>query len=186
MSSASGSLLAPLDRFYARAGIALPAVEVIAAAALPADARDLLTTAGPLTPRLEDHHGAPLTLRVLERRRTGDDYARRVVLVDTDDVPVLLGAIAVDLARLPPAMRAAVLAERVPFGHIVAHGMTRPSALLRIACDAAMATALELPAGEAWIYGRRRAVLDESGAVTATIVDVLAPVRERARSRGTA
>ena len=176
-------MLAPLDRFYAGAGIALPAVEIVGDAALPADVRALLTTAGPLTPRLEDHHGEALTLRVLERRCNGDDYARRVVLVGADDVPVLLGAIAVDLARLPPALRAAVVAERVPFGHIVANGMARPRALLRIACDASIATALALPIGEQCLYGRRRTVVDERAALVATIVEILAPARqERARS----
>jgi chorismate-pyruvate lyase len=182
MSARSDSLLAPLDRFYAVAGMALPAVEMIAAAGLPSEVRDLLTTPGPLTPRLEDHHGESLTLRVLERRRNGDDYARRIVLVRGDDVPVVLGAIAVDLARLSPALRAAVVAERVPFGHIVAQGMVHPDALLRIACDAPIAAALELPAEVTWLYGRRRTVVDEHAAVLATIVEILAPARERERS----
>jgi chorismate-pyruvate lyase len=176
MPAGSGSPLAPLDRFYVAAGLALPSVEVVAASDVPVAMRHLLTAPGPLTPRLEDHHG-PLALRVLERRRNGDDYARRVVLLD-DDAPVLLGAIAVDLARLPPAVRAAVLAERQPFGHVVTTGMTKPSALLRIAPDAALTAALRLPADAAgaWLYGRRRTVIDERAAVVATIVDVLAPI----------
>jgi chorismate-pyruvate lyase len=172
------SLLGPLGRFYAGAGVAPPGVEAVTAAALPSDARELLTSTGPLTPRLEDRHGGPLTLRVLERRRSGDDYARRVVLVGSDDVPVLLGAIAVELARLPPAVRTVVVAERVPFGRIIATGMMRPSAFLRIACDAPIARALMLPAGTAWLYGRRRTVIDERAAVVATIVDILPPPRD--------
>ena len=180
MPAGPGSPLAPLDRFYVAAGLALPSVEVVAETDVPAAMRHLLTAPGPLTPRLEHHRGGPLALRVLERRRNGDDYARRVVLLD-DDAPVLLGAIAVDLARLPPAVRAAVLAERLPFGHVVTTGMTKPSALLRIAPDAALTAALQLPAdvAGAWLYGRRRTVIDERAAVVAAIVDVLAPIPTR-------
>jgi len=51
---------------------------------------------------------------------------------------------------------------------------------LRIAVDAPIAAALRLPAADgAWIYGRRRAVIDERAAVVATIVDVLAPIPTR-------
>ena len=178
MPAAVGSLLAPLDRFYAAAGLALPTVEVVAEADVPRDVRDLLTAPGPLTPRLEGRHGGPLTLRVLERRRQGDDYARRVVLLD-EDVPVLLGAIAVDLARLPPAVRGAVVAERSPFGRVVTAGMQKPSVLLRVAPDTSIAAALQLTVGDAWLYGRRRTVVDERAAVVATIVDVLAPMPTR-------
>jgi chorismate-pyruvate lyase len=182
MPSGSHSLLAPLDRFYASAGLVLPVAEAVGDAELPSDARELLTPPGPLTPRLEDHHGEALTLRVLERRRSGDDYARRIVLLRSDGVPVVLGAIAVDLARLPPALRAAVVAERRPFGHIVAQGMAKPSALLRIARDAPIAGALELAEGEAWLYGRRRTVFEHRAGVIASIVEILAPPRERNRS----
>jgi hypothetical protein len=179
MSTGSGSLLAPLDRYYAAAGLAAPTAEVVTTSGLPPDARELLTAPGPLTPRLEHHHGAVLTLRVLDRRRNGDEYARRVVLADPEGVPVLLGAIAVDLARLPPAARAAVVAERLPFGHIVTSGMTKPAALLRIGCDASIAAALDLPGDDGWLYGRRRSVIDERAATVATIVDVLAPIPTR-------
>ena len=177
MPADSGSLLAPLDRFYAAAGLAPPSVEVVTAADVPGDVRELLAAPGPLTPRLEDRRGGALTLRVLERRRIGDDYARRVVLVDRADVPVLLGAIAVDLARLPPAVRAGVVEERLPFGRVFTTGMPRPGVLLRIAADASIAAALRLPAVDgAWLYGRQRSVIDERAAAVATIVDVLAPI----------
>jgi chorismate-pyruvate lyase len=171
----SAPLLAPLAGFYAAAGRTLPVVETIADAALPPVLRHLLSAAEPLTPRLEEHHGEALALRVLERRRTGNRYARCVVLVRGDGVPVVLGAIEIDLARLPAELRSDVLAEAVPFGRLLADAFAPPDALLRVACDRFIADALQLPRRDLGLYGRRRTVADASGATIATIVEILAP-----------
>ena len=169
------SLLAPLDAFYARAGVEPPPAETIADRDVPPSLRAMLSAPGPLTPRLEVRHRQTLALRVLERRRQGDVYARRVVLVRRDDgAPVVMGAIEVDLARLPEAVRADVLAERVPFGHLVGGETTRPDALLRVARDPLIGDALALMVGDGWLYGRRRTLID-AGATIASIVEILAP-----------
>ena len=185
MDERDASLLAPLAGFYV--GRPLPAAEAIAAGDVPSELRDLLRDPEPLTPRLEERHGEDLALRVLERRRYGDRYARRVVLVRGDGSPVVLGAIVVDLARLAARERAAVLAEAVPFGHILSNAVAAPDALLRVAGDAAIAAALGIsPASDA-LYGRRRTIRDASGAVIASVVEILAPessVRVPARSTG--
>lgn len=175
MVAGEASILAPLASFYAAAGRALPKVEALDDGAVPATVAALLRPASPLTPRLEHHHGEALALRVLERRRTADVYARRVVLVRSDGVPVVLGAIEIDLARLPAPMRAAVLAETVPFGHIFATADAAPDALLRVTCDPWIGDALELGEHDGWLFGRRRTLADERGAVVASIVEILAP-----------
>ncbi len=175
MVERDASILAPLAGFYVAAGRALPAVEAVDDAAVPPALRDLLSAPQPLTPRLEDRHGEALTLRVLERRREGDQYARRIVLVRADGVPVVLGAIAIDLARLAPKLRRAVLAETAPFGHILAGAIAEPEALLRVACDPLIAKALALRGLDGWLYGRRRTVVDHHGAPIATTVEILPP-----------
>ncbi len=180
------TMLAPLAAFYTGAGHGLPTVERVAADEVPPELRALLRSPEPLTPRLEDHHGENLALRVLERHRSGDRYARRVVLVRGDGVPVMLGAIEMNLARLAPALRAEVLAESVPFGRLLGGAIADPDALLRVRCDAAIAAALELPRTGGWLYGRRRTVADADGAAIATVVEILAPEPPpRVRSRGT-
>ncbi|MCC6765553.1 MAG: hypothetical protein IT293_12910 [Deltaproteobacteria bacterium] len=188
MDERDASILAPLAGFYAAAGCALPAAEAIADGDVPSEQRALLRAPEPLTPRLETRHGARLALRVLERRRVGDRYARRVVLARADGVPVAMGAIAMDLARLDARTRAAVLAEDVPFGHILGDAIAEPDALLRVACDASIAAALELEAGApGWLYGRRRTIRDAAGAPIASVVEILAPEsppRVRARRTG--
>ena len=179
-------ILAPLAEFYAAAGRGLPAAERVGADDVPPDLRALLAAPEPLTPRLEDRHGESLSLRVLERRHRGDRYARCVVLVRGDGVPLVLGAIAMDLARLAPVARAAVLAESVPFGHILGSALADPDALLRVRCDTMIADALALTRAGGWLYGRRRTVSDASGATVATIVEILAPQPgPRVRVRGT-
>jgi chorismate-pyruvate lyase len=175
MLARAAAILAPLAEFYAVAGCALPVVHVVDPTLVPSALRALLRDPLPLTPRLEERYGEPLTLRVLERRHVGDHYARRVVLRRGDGTPVVLGAVAVDLARLPPAPRAEVLAETIPFGHILAGVVADPDALLRVACDPFIAAALELPSHDGWLYGRRRTVSDLAGAVIAAIVEILAP-----------
>ncbi len=170
-------LLGPLEPFYAAAGLAPPAVEIVTAAEVPSVPRRLLEVAGPLTPRLEHHHGEPLALRVLERRRGGDLYARRIVLVRGDGVPVVLGAIEVDLTRLTPLARAEVLRERLPFGHVLGDALGQPEAFLRVRPDSVMAAALVITADGEPLYGRRRTLLDADRAVVATIVELLAPDR---------
>ena len=173
MSASDECLLAPLAEFYAASGRALPAVETVRDDRVPPALRALLGAPEPLTPRLEDRHGERLTLRVLERRWHGERYARRVVLVRGDGVPVVLGAIAIDLARLTSERRAKVLAETTPFGHILA-AVADPDALLRVACDPFIAAALDLDGFDGWLYGRRRTLTDARVTV-ATIIDILAP-----------
>jgi chorismate-pyruvate lyase len=175
MVESDASILAPLAGFYAAAGRPLPAVQTVAGTAMPRVLATLLSAPEPLTPRLEDHYGETLALRVLERRREGDRYARCVVLVRPDGAPAVLGAIAIDLGRLPPVVRDAVLAETVPFGHLLTNAVAHPDALLRVACDDFIADALALPDGDVHLYGRRRTLTDAAGTTAATIVEILAP-----------
>ena len=136
---------------------------------------------GPLTHRLEARERQPLALRVLERSRNGDTYARRIVLLrSADAAPLALGAIKVDLAPLPPDVQAAVLAEVEPFGRIVRNGTTLRARLFRIVPDPSITQALGIMNGE-WLYGRRRTLVDEHGGTLASIVEILAPQPRGAR-----
>jgi chorismate-pyruvate lyase len=169
------SPLSPLDELYAAAGLPMPRVEVVADSAIPAAQRALLTGSGSLTHRLEVRERQSLALRVLERTHDGDMYARRVVLLRSEDATALaLGAIKVDLALLPPAVKAAILAEEEPFGRIVRDGTTLPARLFRVVPDASIRLALGLVSGE-WLYGRRRMLVNGRGGAIASIVEILAP-----------
>jgi len=177
------SPLAPLDEFYATLGLEPPRLALVEAHALPPDARALLAAPGPLTRRLEERERQPVALRVLERTHVGDVYRRRVVLLrSADATPLALGAIKVDLTRVAPAAKAAILAEREPFGRIVRVADDAPSRLFRLAADAAIAGALDVAPGAA-LHGRSRLVVDRGGDTIAEIAEILVPGSAAAAAR---
>ena len=184
------ALLHPLDEFYASAGHALPEAEAVTTAALPQAPRDLLAAAGELTPRLERRCGHPLGLRVLARRHANGSYARLVGLVPADGGrPVALGAVKLTLDGFEAALQARILAERAPLGVVLRDAAAierRSEGLVRVRCDALLATALALDDGvsgaaasPAWLYGRRSRLFDEAGHPLASILELLPPSRSR-------
>src|SRR2546423_14144336 len=70
----------PLDEFYARAGLRLPAIERIGGEEIPQPYRGLLVHEDDMTPTLEKYHGAEIHLRILGREQREDFYFREVVL----------------------------------------------------------------------------------------------------------
>jgi chorismate-pyruvate lyase len=174
----SRSPLAPLDEFYAALAVEPPRLVLVEAHELPPAERTLLPEPGALTARLEKRERQPVALRVLERTRAGDVYRRRVVLQRAADAtPLALGAIRVDLARVSPEVKDAILAEREPFGRIVAldgDGVRVTARLFRIEADTAIAAALRLAAG-VLLHGRSRIVTARDGATIAEIAEILAP-----------
>jgi len=185
MADAPRSPLAPLDEFYAALGVELPRLVLIAAHDLPPTARALLAEPGALTARLEARERQPVALRVLERTHAGDGYRRRVILQRAADAtPLALGAIRVDLARLSAQVKEAILAEREPFGRIVAlgdDGARITARLFRVEADAAIAAALRVAPG-ATLHGRSRIVVAADGATIAEIAEILRPSEALATS----
>ncbi len=171
----------PLDDFYARAGQALPPLTEIHAETLPEPYKALLAHRDDMTPTLEKFHRRSLHLRVLGRRREGREYFREVVLLlDGSDQPVEFGAIKIDLDLVSQTVREQILAEKLPFGHILAANQvphrSRPSAFLRLASDALINDALKL-SGAQVLFGRHNTLLDPQDRPLAEIVEILPPMR---------
>jgi chorismate-pyruvate lyase len=109
---------------------------------MPEPYRALLVHHGDMTSRLEDFHGAPMTLRVLNRETSGDAYRREVLLCKANDgLPVEYGAIEINLAAFDEVLRAEILEGWLPLGGLLNHHGIRyrsePRAFLRIATDTA-------------------------------------------------
>src|SRR5262245_16468240 len=68
----------PLDEFYADLGRPLPPLEQVEAEAVPQPYRQLLVHHRDMTPTLEAFHGRDIHLRLLGRRRKGEQYFREV------------------------------------------------------------------------------------------------------------
>src|SRR4051812_16026294 len=93
----------PLDDFYARAGQTLPPLTQIDAETVPEPYKTLLVHRNDMTPTLEKFHQRQIHLRVLGRRRNGNEYFREVVLLlDGSEQPVEFGAIKIYLDLVTP------------------------------------------------------------------------------------
>jgi hypothetical protein len=173
----------PLDEFYAQAGQSLPPLTQVEGEAVPEPHKTLLVHRNDMTPTLEKFYHCDIHLRVLGRRRVGNDYFREVVLLlDGTEEPVEFGAIKINLDLVAPNVREQILAEKRPLGHIleenkIPHG-SRPSAFLRLASDVFINDALKLTGAQV-LFGRHNTLLDVKDRPFAEIVEILPPVKQR-------
>jgi chorismate-pyruvate lyase len=173
----------PLDDFYARAGQPLPPLTQIEAERVPEPYKTLLVHRNDMTPTLEKFHQQQIHLRVLGRRRNGNEYYREVVLLlDGSDHPVEFGAIKIYLDLVSPDVREQILSEQRPLGHILAESKvphrSRPSAFLRLASDLLINDVLKL-SGAQLLFGRHNTLLDDKDRALAEIVEILPPIKAK-------
>lgn len=94
-----------------------------------------------MTVTMEAFYGGLVTLHVLARRRTDDWYARKILLLRQSQV-VQFGIVRIHLSLCSEEVRAAILREDTPLGHIlIQHNVLRyiePVAFLRVVPDPAM------------------------------------------------
>ncbi len=175
----SSDLLYPLSHFCRAGGRAQPECESVAGPSMPEPYRALLVHHGDMTSRLEEFHGAPMSLRVLRRETSGDAYRREVLLCKADDgLPVEYGAIEIDLAAFPDPLRTEILDGRLPLGGLLnQHGVryrSEPRGFLKLAPDPAMDAHFGL-AGAHTFYGRSNLLIGDNDRILARIVEVLRP-----------
>jgi hypothetical protein len=173
-------LLDPLTTLYARAGRSLPEFEAVVPSAMPPDAHRLLVHAGDMTSKLEEYFADDMLLRVIQREQTPEFYRREVLLYGAKSgLSVEYGAIEISLGTFSEALRAEILAERLPLGGLLnRHGVryrSEPRAFLRVAPCAHLAGLFELDAPCA-SFGRSNQLLDGEGRRLASIVEILRPV----------
>jgi chorismate-pyruvate lyase len=172
-------LIRPLDYFYGRAGLSLPDFRVLTGAEVPEPFRRLLVHEQDMTPTLEEYYGDDIELRVLGRRRRGQEYWREVVLLLRESGhPVEFGAIRVLLDRFPEEARRVILEERTPLGHImrdfrVIH-TCQPNAFLELSADALIGATLQL-SGRPEVYGRHNRLYGPDGLLLSEVVEILRP-----------
>jgi chorismate-pyruvate lyase len=176
----AAGLAYPLNEFYAREGVPLPAIEAVPGDAIPEPFRSLLVHDRDMTPTLEAFHRSDIHIEVWGRERRGDFYFREVVLrLDRDQRPVEFGANKIHLALFAPAVRRLILDEYLPLGHIlqmcrVPHA-GHPLGYFRIQSDPLMHRAFGL-AGSRTLYGRRNTIRDPNGQPLSEVVEILPPV----------
>jgi hypothetical protein len=137
--------------------------EVVPADAVPQPYRDLLVHEHHMTVTVEKFHGCRVELRVLAQRRSGNYYARMILLAreGTGEI-VQFGIMRVDLDYCSEPVQTEILDGMTPLGRIlIEHNVLRqidPSAYLRITPNRHfmnwfhLSTALETYGRLAWIF----------------------------------
>jgi chorismate-pyruvate lyase len=121
----------------------IPEYELVAAEEVLLPYHGLLVHEHHMTVTVEAYHGSLVDVRILARRRDGEAYARKILLVlqSTGSI-VQFGIARVNLRYCSPAVRAEILAARTPLGRIlIQHNVLRriePTAFLRILPGPAM------------------------------------------------
>jgi chorismate-pyruvate lyase len=169
----------PLDEFYERSGLELPAIKRVSAEQMPEPYRSLLAHQNDMTSTLENFHRDRIHLHLVSRERRNGYYYREVVLqTNVANKPVEFGAIKINLDLFPAHAQERVLEERDPLGRILKEsGMqfsSRPQGFLRIASDSLMHDLLKLTESQL-LYGRRNTLFDGNKRPLAEIVEILPP-----------
>ena len=132
-----------------------------------------------MTPTLESFYEDEIVLRVLGRRRRGQEYWREVVLLlRSSGQPVEFGANRIRLDRFPAEAQKGILAESAPLGHIMRDFQVihccKPNAFLRLRPDPLIGRTLELN-GQSDLYGRHNRLFRPDGLLLSEVVEILRP-----------
>lgn len=112
--------LEKLARLFYPSLAVLGQFEEVSAEQLPPHYKRLLNHEFHMTVTVEEFHGCSVDVQVLDRHRTADHYARKILLVrQSDRTVVQYGIMRVHWRYLDAAVRAAVEEEAQPLGQIL-------------------------------------------------------------------
>jgi len=135
-----------------------------------------------MTVTLENYHGGPVRLHVLEETQPADHYARRLVLdVDTGDPDprvVLVGVMRIRLEHCQETVREAILGGKVPLGRILEENdvlrSIEPEGYLRVQLNAQLRTLFRVGAESDVTYGRLATIFCD-GQRAVELLEIVAP-----------
>jgi chorismate-pyruvate lyase len=130
----------------------LPHVEFIRAEAMPAPYHDLLVHEHHMTVTVEAHHGCRVDVRILNRVREGDSYARKILLTNQSTGEIVqFGIVRIWLHCCSQEVQRRILEGKTPLGRILIENdvlrRIEPTAFLRV---------LPGPALESWFGPKGR------------------------------
>jgi chorismate-pyruvate lyase len=158
----------------------LGAYTAIAGSEMPQPYRDLLVHEHHMTVTVETHHHSLVDVKVLERRRDGNSYARKILLTrQSDGRVVMFGLVRIWLHYCSEQVREEIVAEQTPIGRILIHHNVlrriEPTEYLRIIPGPDMMQWFGLSAPEA-TYGRL-ALIHCDGQPAVELLEIVAPER---------
>ena len=157
----------------------IPDFEELPGEEVPEPYRGLLAHNRHMTVTMEEFHGGPVAVSVVEKSQVANLYARKILLTSEKTAKVVqYGIMCFNFGYCTPEVREAILAEETPLGRIlIEHGLLRRVDvlhLIRLNTGAEITRLLGLPE-PAVTYGRlARLFCNERQAVE--LLEVAAPV----------
>ena len=157
-----------------------PSAVEVPADEVPEPYRPLLVHTHHMTVTVEQFYRTPVDVRVLSSRRSGNEYARKILLALKDEsrAVVQFGLVRINLGVCPEAVRNAIIEGKTPLGRVlIEHDMLRriePVAFLRATLSSTMAEWFGVAPGTE-TFGRVGVIYTgERPAVE--VLEILAPV----------
>ena len=140
--------------------------------------RQMLAHQAHMTVTVESRHACPVGVQVLESRRTGAHYLRKIILRRNSDQRVVqYGIVRLALAALKPEVRDEILAQKIPLGRVlIQHNVLRQvqlNALWQVECGAELAELFQVEVGHQ-TYGRT-ALIYCDGEPAVELLEIVAP-----------
>ena len=157
-----------------------PAAVEVPAGELPESYYKLLVHTHHMTVTVEEFYGSPVDVRVLHSRRSGNEYARKILLTLKNEPHrvVQFGLVRINLGVCPEPVRNAIIEGKTPLGRVlIQHNMLRriePVAFLRVALSATMAEWFGVAPGTE-TFGRL-GVIYTGDRPAVEVLEILAPV----------
>lgn len=132
--------------------------EHVPASLTPEPYKQMLVHEHHMTVTMEEYHGCPVAVRVLDRKQQDGLYCRKILLVKagTDEV-VQFGIVRFNLEYVTPAVRGEIVSEEIPLGRVlINHNVLRHidlGAILKIEAGPRLAEFFQTELG-AVTYGR--------------------------------
>jgi len=153
----------------------------ISADDLPETYHKLLAHTEHMTITVEQFYRSSVDVRVLCSRKSGNEYARKILLSTHDTKQVVqFGLVRINLAICPEPVRNEILEGKIPLGRVlIKHNMLRriePVAFLRVSLSPTMAEWFDVEPGTT-TFGRLGVIYTgERPAVE--VLEILAPIEE--------
>jgi hypothetical protein len=154
------------------------AVEV-PAAEVPEPYHRLLVHTHHMTVTVEEFYRSPVDVQVMDCRRSGNEYARKILLKTRPNGKVVqFGLVRINLGVCPPAVRDAIVEGKTPLGRVlIQHDMLRriePVAFLRANLSDEMARWFGVEPGSL-TYGRL-GVIYTGDRPAVEVLEILTPI----------
>lgn len=152
--------------------------EFVPADSVPEPYSSLLVHEHHMTVTVEAHHGSMVDVKVLEKKRVGESYARKILLsLQGSGRIVLFGLVRIRLNYCSDEVREEILSERTPLGRIlIQHDVMRriePTGFLKVTPGPSLMEWFGLKAPSA-TYGRT-AIIHCDGQPAVELLEIVAP-----------